>query len=495
MSYPARPALILSALLIGTLLGSLPTSEPYAKEALITFLLACICASLPGFYLRSTAIVLSCFLGSLIYTIGWVRWQRVIFPDNLSVSCQGVISQPPDVRANATLLTVTLSGSTPTCTSSILIHAHRYPEFHYGDLIEVKGSLSPPQIINSFNYPLFLARYGVYGVISRPTSLRLLSSNQGNSLLSWLYRLRAKLEGIGQNNIPEPEASFLNGIMLGSKRAIPSDIQTALQATGTSHIVAISGANITILLNLVLGLLPLYRQRQQLWVTFGLALFICLLTGASASVLRGACVACFGRFIKYRSRRLWPFPFLLISTLLLMAVNPLLLAADPGFQLSVAAFAGLTYLGEPVTHFLDTFRLTRFLPEVIRASLVETTAATLGTAIVSWSAFGQLSLLGLVVNPLILWLLEPITSLGLLLLFTGWIPFAVTLIKIPLWLLLHTVLSVIVSFSHTNVGVIHWQPPWWLSLSIVSGLICSYHILKRFLRWHHDLSPPTCVAA
>lgn len=394
--------------------------------------------------------ILAAFLAGLFYVQAWRTAHTTTFPEQGDFT--GIISEVPDARQNKTFLTVQPEKG----TGKLLVKVPPFPKYHYGDYLRVTGSVEAPEPFETFNYPLYLERAGIYGIMPQP-QVRL-EKPAHVSVLGSLYALRARVETEVQEQVVEPEASFLNGILLGSKRAIPEEVQNALKATGTSHIIAISGANITILLGLLLQFLPLYERRKQFWATVLIAGFVTILTGASASVLRGAVVACLGSFVRMHGRRAWATPLILFSLLILLFNNPLLLRADPGFQLSFAAYAGLLYLGTPLATWTERLTVLKKVPAILKSSFAETLAATLGTTPLSFVLFGQLSLLGLLVNPLVLWLLPATTFLGLGLVLLGWLPGLGWLISVPLWLLLHTILAIIQYFGQLNVGIIHWSP-------------------------------------
>jgi competence protein ComEC len=398
------------------------------------------------------------------FGFGYVRTWRVhrftTYPET-SQHFTGIVSDAPDTRQDRTFLTVIPdqllgkdSRASPV-SGAILVQADRFPLFQYGDHLAIEGKIEKPEAFSGFNYPVFLERAGIYGVVSQP-KIRILEHNRGSPLYAWLYSLRSQIEQRIQQFISEPESSFLGGILLGSKRSIPDFIQDALKHTGTSHIIAISGANITILLGILLSFLPLYNRWHQFFATLFISAFVCILTGASASVVRGALVASFGSLLRALGRRAWVTPFVLSSVTIMTLNNPLLLIIDPGFQLSFAAYAGLLYLGSGIKVWTERSRLTSGLPPVVQSSFAETAAATLGTAPLSLTLFGQLSLLGLVVNPLILWLLPAITFLGLVFIALGWLQPVAALLALPLWLLLHAVLATIQWFGTVPIGIIHW---------------------------------------
>lgn len=393
----------------------------------------------------------------------------------------GIVAAPPDPRTFQTFLTVAVlpfpAHGPPT---RLLVKAPKSSRYKYGDELEVIGTLKRPERFSStFDYPLYLERYGITGIVSSPKRVRTLSRGNGNPVVARLYSLQATLEQRTYAFLPKTEGALLNGILLGAKRSLPESLQEELRATGTSHIVVISGANITILITLILKLLPLYTRRQQYLATVLIALWMTVMTGASASVIRGAVVAFATVHIRHREFPVEPLALFLLMVVLMLLWNPLLVTADPSFQLSVTAFGGLLFLGRPVTVWVKRARLAKSLPEIMRSSLAETLAATLGTFPLSFYMFGRLSLLGLIVNPLVLWLLPAITFMGSLLILATPVPWFAKAVSMPLSFLLAKILAVIGWFGHLPFGVVTWQPNLATTFALYMVLILSVYRLKR----------------
>jgi competence protein ComEC len=471
---PSTHSLVLVlCILFGCTAASLPTAHFFTP--LLCFLTFAVAALILLFHQRNVPAFLALFLLGFSYT-GWWRFRHTppVF-DSYPAICTGVVAEPPDIRPNRQLITL-LPDVSPDCArfaqshSRILLFFDRYPAYQFGDRLKVKGSIDPPQPIEDFNYPLYLERYEIAGVIRRPQAT-LIEQNKGSPIFGWLYSFRYGTEHAIAGNLPEPEAGFLSGIILGSKRSVPEDVQAALRATGTSHIIAISGANITILLTILLGILPLYKRHHQALLATIISLFMIFLTGASASVIRGGVVACLSLWLKAGERRAWPTPLLVVSIFLMVIGNPLLMVADVGFQLSFAAFAGLLYLSEPLSLYCARLPFLSRLPSTMQASLVETTAATLGTTLISLAQFQQVSLLGLIVNPLILWLLPFTTAVGLILILCALVGVHLPLLNLITWLPLHTILSIITWFGARPIGMIQSTFPRWIIITLFASLI------------------------
>ena len=102
------------------------------------------------------------------------------------------------------------------------------------------GQLSAPPEFPTFNYADYLARQGVYSLIDRPR-VSVLEHDQGNPILDIIYGFRNRAYVVIQQILPEPQASLLGGTLLGIDAGLPADVQQDFRATGTTHIIAISG--------------------------------------------------------------------------------------------------------------------------------------------------------------------------------------------------------------------------------------------------------------
>ncbi len=167
-----------------------------------------------------------------------------------AVTIEGVIDAPPDVRdtyvnlrVNADRLTAPDRSSRPI-EGTVLVRPSRPAEFHYGDRVRATGQLSTPPEFATFNYADFLARQGVYSMIDRPR-LNVLEKDQGSPILALIYGFRDRAYVVIQHILPEPQASLLSGILLGVDAGLPVVVQEDSRATGTSHIIAISGQMLT----------------------------------------------------------------------------------------------------------------------------------------------------------------------------------------------------------------------------------------------------------
>jgi len=170
------------------------------------------------------------------------------------VKLTGVVSGEPDVRDTYTNLRVAteslaLSDQEYAVTGTVLVRAPRYPEYRYGDRLEIEGLLKTPPEFEDFSYRDYLARQGVHSLLHRP-GITLLAHGEGNFFYAKLYAFKYRAQATIARILPEPQASLLTGILLGVRMGIPADLMADFSATGTTHIIAISGFDTSIIVGL-----------------------------------------------------------------------------------------------------------------------------------------------------------------------------------------------------------------------------------------------------
>ncbi|MCA1553553.1 MAG: ComEC/Rec2 family competence protein, partial [Chloroflexi bacterium] len=240
------------------------------------------------------------FACGMLFLMGVARYQiaqnssgdaLTRYHDAAPVTLRGVVAAPPDVRDRSTDLRVDVSSLKTAqgwreARGTVLARLPRYEDSAYGDEVELSGVLHAPPVFSDFSYQDYLARQGVYSLIDRPRLIRI-ASGQGNPFYAALFALRERAQAIIEHSLPEPQASLLSGILLGQDRGIPADTVDAFNRTGTSHIIAISGYNITIVAGFLAAFGGMFVRRRHTWlfVVLGIAAYV-VFVGASASVLR-----------------------------------------------------------------------------------------------------------------------------------------------------------------------------------------------------------------
>ena len=282
-------------------------------------------------------------------------------------------------------------------------------EWRYGDALELTGRLEIPPESEDFSYRKYLARHGVYSYMAFPR-VRLLAHDRGSLLLAGIYAFRQQAHRVIGQLFAQPESGLLAGILLGIENDIPKALQDAFRDTGTSHIIAISGFNISILA----GLFAFFAGRlfPNRWVALsatviGIA-FYTVLVGAQASVVRAAIMGSMGLLGRLIGRQQTGANSLAFTAALMTLFNPQL-PWDVSFQLSFTATLGLVLYAEPLQEGLNRLlaqriesNLARRISAPVSEYLLFTLAAQITTLPVILYHFRRLSLTALVANPLIL---------------------------------------------------------------------------------------------
>ena len=154
------------------------------------------------------------------------------------------------------------------------------------------------------------------------------------------------VDKIIKNLYPEPEASLLSGILIGTKAQMPADFYQNLQKTGTMHMIALSGQNISLVISLLAYLFaPLGKRLSSILTIFCICGFIAFV-GPSASVIRSGLMGGFVMLSVIFGRQYLAVLGLVISGLLMFIINPEVIF-DIGFQLSFSATLGILLLSQP----------------------------------------------------------------------------------------------------------------------------------------------------
>ena len=269
-----------------------------------------------------------------------------------SVTLQGQIVAEPDIRDNYINLqinaeTLITSPNQPSQTvpvqGLVLVQTPRYPEYQYGDRLTIRGKLETPPIFNDFSYRDYLARKNIHALVRRPR-IEAVEPIEHASFYARLFHWKANASEIINDILPEPEASLLNGILLGIRSGIPSELYEEFNKTGASHVIVISGSNIALVMALLLLVgQRLVGKRYAAIIAIGGIILYTVLVGADASVTRAALMGSIyaGAIFFGRSNNVTNALF--VAAFIMTIVNPLVLW-DVGFQLSFMATFGLILL-------------------------------------------------------------------------------------------------------------------------------------------------------
>lgn len=237
--------------------------------------------------------------------------------------------------------------------------------------------------------------------------------------IALLKTIRTGLSERIQQRLPGDEGALLAGTLYG-ERGLSTEMKAAFRNSGMTHLIAVSGSNLSIIAAALFSVLGglLLRKRTMVGVLLvAIALFI-LFVGLQAPVVRAGIMAVLAASAPLAGRIPNGPRLLLVSCALFAFFRPCALLFDPSFALSFFATWGLMSYGSALNKALERY----IKPDMIRSLLAETCGASLMTMPYAAWAFGQVSLLGLISNlfavPIVPWAM----SLGsLCLLLPEWI--------------------------------------------------------------------------
>lgn len=219
----------------------------------------------------------------------------------------------------------------------------------------------------------------------------------------------ATFTGIINQLLPEPHAGLLAGILFGTRATLSNDLIEALTKTGTLHIVALSGMNITILESLIGStLLPFIGKRHAAAATILLIIGFIWFVGPSPSVIRAGIMGTLALLATIFGKQKWGLFFFGCTAAVMLVIHPAWIG-DLSFQLSALATLGLILFGSKKEK-------SNFIIDDLRVTL----AAQTFTIPLILFTFRRISLISPLTNVLIGWLIQPLTALGLVTAILGW---------------------------------------------------------------------------
>lgn len=333
---------------------------------------------------------------------------------------------------------------------NILVNYHLYPGFNYGDVLKITGKVEIPKPINGFDYKAYLEDKGIYAVINKVQGIDLVGKGKG--LQIFLYRIKQQIKEKVGMSICEPHASLIIGILLGIKSSIPESFQKSLQATGTTHIIAISGYNINILFAFLLGFSRLFGRKATLIVTFPILVVFLLMIGVgNIPALRAGILGFITIISMFSGRKRTALTLFPLSVAILLFINPQSFKLL-SFQLSVGSTFGLIGFSKILGNKLIFLEKLRF----VKDELTTTLSAIVFTLPITLGNFYTFSLVSPLVNILVLPIIPVCMLLGfILIIFTFISPLLANIFGYLVWLPFEYVIEIIVFFSGFNFAMVN----------------------------------------
>jgi len=335
-----------------------------------------------------------------------------------------------------------------------LAYTDFYPQYKYGQIINIRGQVEKPPVFDSFNYNQYLLNKGITSIVFNP-DIEVLDYEK--DVFSLVLDFKEKLRKNIDSSFPREHSIFLRTLVLGDKSSLTDELKEKLNNSGIRHISAISGMHISILIGILMSLFSFLGKNKAFILTLLFIILFVIITGFQVSAIRASIMGILLILGQVVGRKSDSIRAILIGGFTMLLFNPLWIR-DVGFQLSFTAIIGINYL-YPI--FYQYIKIPKFFRQIISMSL----AAQIFTLPLVLYSFGYISLISPITNLLIIPILPLLLIFGIL---TALFKF---IFIFPTYILLEYVFSIINLFNFRTLNI---------NINIL-GLILSYILIIWFI--------------
>lgn len=422
-------------------------------------------------------ILLGIFVG-VIFIVRIISYEHVHvsqIPEDLfnkKTAITSVITEDPNRGLTNTKIVLGEYGIIATIQNS--------EEVFYGDRVTVTGIIEHPENFmtdtgREFDYVNYLKMHDIYGLMKASHS-EAVSHHNKNICKEYLFRIKKYFVDALKNIFPKNEAGLLAGIVVGEKSLLPKEVLSDFQVAGLTHMIVLSGYNITIVAIVFTTLLAYlgfgYRARRVGAISI-IPLFL-LMTGLGASSLRAGIMSITVLFLQITTRPAHNLRIISYTAGIMVFVNPRILLHDPGFHMSFLAFVGLVYVTPIINFYFNKNESEFFLKKLI----IETSSVQIFVMpYILWMS-GRISLLLLVSNILTVPVVPMIMGLGFIVTVLG-------MIFYPLGVMLAFPVKIALSYV---IMVAHWVASVKIATVVIPPfgvwiMLWVYGVLIAYLVW------------
>lgn len=351
---------------------------------------------------------------------------------NKNIQIEGQVNSEPDIRSDKIYFVLKtefliVDNRKIAVQGNVLVKLGKYPEIHYTDKLVLQGKLLTPARTEDFDYQSYLGKDNIFVVMYSPQIKKITYAVFSDNPLEFLFQkfftliIAFKILLTYQINqiFIEPAASLNAGLLLGLRKTIDQNLLDNFSKIGLTHILAVSGYNITLVINIFSLVLKNFSRGAKFWLTTLFLVFFCIVTGLSASVIRAGFMGFFILLGAKVGRKSYPFFNLMISIFLMVFLNPRILNYDVSFQLSFFATLGLFIFVPIFTSLFNQLaeklknkpaqKYLKRLPDFLGNTLIVTLAAQVLTLPIIAAYFHNLPLISplanIIVLPFIPWIM------------------------------------------------------------------------------------------
>lgn len=377
-----------------------------------SWLLVAVClAALTGLWywpkrLAAVFLILAAFL------LGYWRYQSVVETTAIDVTAYldqeveivGRLITEPIVRAGYQSFIIRPNN----LRGAIAVYADLSSAASYGDVIKLTCFLERPSGLEDFDAARYWRRFGVYGLCYFG-NWELRERDRGHWFYKQIVEWRRRIAAMMKTGLPYPESDLGGALVFGVGDKLNAELRAAFSRSGLTHVIAISGLNVSLLVILLFnGTLFLGCRRR---ISLGLSLvavgLYVMTVGAPASAVRAGLMGVLLLLALWLGRLNKLINALVLAAAVTLLNNPFLLRDDIGWQLSFLALLGIIYIYPILRRRLaSSYVVVDFLLDGLSLTL----AAQLATWPIIAAGFQQLSLVAPLANLVAVWITPVILS-------------------------------------------------------------------------------------
>ncbi|MDQ5922635.1 MAG: hypothetical protein QG644_343 [Patescibacteria group bacterium] len=386
--------------------------------------------------------------------------ESLIFDNRIGdyLSINGIVIDSPSVGDKNQKLNISVEEG--GLSTEILITTNLNEEYKYGDELYIRGSIEKPENFLTeqgkvFDYVNYLRKDGIHYVIRFP-EIEVLSSGNGNPIKRGLFSIKDKFLEKLDRSIASPENLLMGGLILGEKSQFDEKTREDFIRTGTIHIVALSGYNVTIVAWWFMKVFSFLPFTLSIGAGILAIILFVIMSGGASTALRAGIMAVLILLARKISRTYDVSRALIVTAVIMLLFNPFILVFDVSFQLSFIATIAVIYLTPKVEKYFKWVTPRFGLRDIVSVTF----SAYIFVLPFILYKMGNLSIVALPANILILPFIPLTMALGFI---TGVLGLVVYELSVPFGLLSYVLL-------HYELGVI----------SIFSGLPFASFAISNF---------------
>lgn len=323
---------------------------------------------------------------------------------------------------------------------------------NYGDKIGFYLEYQKPNTARNymgFDYSNYLKTKKILGTVNvELNNLQVISHNNTNAILNKIYSLKNIMKQKINELLPKETAGLCIGMLIGETSNIEESMQEDFRDSNLSHILAVSGANVSyIIISITYIFNKMYfRKKLSKIISIILLILFMLLTGCTSSVNRACIMAILMLIAELLNRKSDVYNNLALSALILLIINPYSIL-DIGFQLSYMGTIGIVFLHDKISNIVQIKnKIIKYFFEMI----IVTTCANLAIIPIMMFHFNTVSLTFYFSNVLAGPILGAVVIIGFIMFFVSLI---LNSLAIPIAFILNIMLKFIIKIAELTASL------------------------------------------